>query len=77
MSDAKVGTKITKEEQESLDPKQVGGTMLPQAQADVEGQARVRTRVMCPWCGAILIIYTDPDVYLYFTCCVCGRVFKA
>ena len=76
MSDAKMGVKIEKEEAAQMDPKLNGGTILPQAEAAVEGQYCYCARVICPWCRSLLRVMADTNYFKWFTCCVCGGTFR-
>ena len=76
MSDAQTCVKVTKEEAAEMDPKLQGGTVLPQASAEVEAQFPYCTRVMCPWCCCVLRIIADTSYFKWFVCASCGGTFR-
>ena len=73
MADPQMGTKVEAADQ---DEKLCGGTILPSAQPDVEGQWPYYARVICPWCGAVVVVVANTAYYKWFVCCVCGRSFR-
>lgn len=75
MPEQKMGTKV--EQGEELGAKRRGGTVLPTATAEVEGQIPEPSRVVCPWCGAAQYVYLDSAFYKWITCRACGGSFRA
>jgi hypothetical protein len=73
-------TKVEAAEAETLDRAMMGvsiNTPPGEAEAEVEGQYRYWKLVRCPWCRNVAWCRLDSSVYIWFTCCNCGRAFKA
>ncbi len=79
MADIRKGKKIDDDKAKTLDRNKMGVSTVrpPQAAGDVQGQARYGAWVMCPCNGDVTWATLDTDVYLWFTCGVCGCTFEA
>lgn len=72
------GTKIESAQAKKLDRAKMGVTQnTPPQVEEVEAQSKYWQLTECPWCSNIAWSYVDSSVYLWFTCCNCGRPFKA
>ena len=77
MATIETGKKLTKEEAAKMDPGECGHSVLPKAEAEVEGQGIYYKPVICPWCGSVVTVLANTAYFKWFICCVCGGSFMA
>ncbi len=71
------GKKFTPEEEKKLDPAhRIVSLAAPPKESEVEGQAVVYCRFVCPWCYRTSTAYCSTTVYNYYTCGWCGGTFR-
>jgi hypothetical protein len=72
------GKKISDEELKTLDRSKMGVALVGAPRnPEVEGQWLHPQWVQCPWCGNMGRVIVDTNIYLWFTCGLCGGAFRA
>ena len=72
---AKIGTKLSETEQKGTRPEK--GRQDARQTPESRCRAQYTAIQVCPYCGCVGYGQESPNVYLYFTCHCCGRIFKA